>query len=78
MNKYFYKLMTPGHKIIGQDENGKPITWNVPHYSDMKFVYAKNEDIACSTIRQKLKRKWIGFRMFGDNWTKEVEKENEV
>ena len=65
MKKYLYKLMAPGHKVVGKDEEGKDIVWDVVFYSDMKKVYAQNEESALSEMRSKLKRKWVGFRTFG-------------
>jgi len=55
--------MTPGEKTRLSKE-GLPVVWKVPFYSEMKKVYAKNEDDALDIIREKLKSKWIGFRMF--------------
>ena len=41
--KYFYfRLIAPGYKVIGQDEDGKDITWRTLIFSDVKKVRAKN------------------------------------
>lgn len=76
MNKYFYVLMAKGYidknylpksyrnkseKI--KKEKTKIKRWNVPHYSDVKYVVAKDEDVARAMIREKLKSKWTGFRL---------------
>ena len=61
--KYIYRLMAQGQKEV-EAKDGKKITWHVPHYSDEKYVIAPDEDTALYAMRQKLKNKWIGFRVF--------------
>lgn len=58
MKKYMYRLMTKGFRKLSDTK-----TWNVAHYSKPKYVMAKNEDLARGMIREKLSRKWLGFRM---------------
>ena len=65
MKKFYYRLMAPGYKEVGKDEEGEPVIWNVAHYSDVKKVYSADEDTARAEIRTKLKRKWVGFIMLG-------------
>ena len=59
--KYYYMLMTSGY--IDKRYKNKVKRWNVPHYSKVKYVIAKDEDVARSMIREKLKNKWTGFRL---------------
>ena len=64
MEKFYYKLMTPGQKKQLSRE-GKEVIWNVPYYSKMRKLFAKNDKDARTEIHNtKLNNKWIGFMMF--------------
>lgn len=68
MNKYRYRLMCKGLQrvviIAGQQYVlPKGSEWRVPYYSEEKYVYAKDEEMARIEIRTKLKKKWTGFRL---------------
>lgn len=63
MEKFEYVLMTNGIRDVIDDETGNSAKWNVPHYSKVKYVMAKDEDMARKEIRAKLKKKWVGFRL---------------
>ena len=63
MKKHYYRLMAKGFReLINRD--GNKIRWNVPHYSKLKYVMAKDEELARFEIRNMLSDKWIGFRIF--------------
>lgn len=68
MIKFPYVLMTKGKKkmvnILG---NVAEVDWNVVFYSKVKFIWAKDEELAMNEIREtKLNGKWIGFAMIGE------------
>ena len=64
MNKFYYRLMTPGTRT--RTHKDKEVVWKVAYYSEMQHTFAKNKEIALMTIREKLKSKWIGFRMYSN------------
>ena len=67
MKKYYYKLMAKGKSAYLL---GRPIgrMRDVIYWSREKYVVAKSEEIARVMIREKLKKKWLGFKII-----KEVE-----
>jgi len=63
MNKYYYKLITAGTRVH-RNKDGESVTWKTAYYSDIKKVYALDEETARNEIYAKLKAKWTGFRLF--------------
>jgi hypothetical protein len=68
MEKYFYRLIARGtvEKTYNGDlvDEEQKVTWNVPHYSKLKYVVAKDLDVARALMREHLtERKWTGYRL---------------
>lgn len=61
-----YVLMGKGTKnkvkIAGKIYDLKD-DWKVPYYSSVKKEIDETEELALNKIREKLKRKWLGFRI---------------
>lgn len=53
--------MTPGVKV--KEYKGETVIWKVPFYSELKKIFARNEEDARDSIYGGLTNKWIGFRM---------------
>ncbi len=68
MIRMFYQMLAPGKtnhvKLMGKIyplPKGKE--WHVPFYSQTQYVVGSDEEACLIKIRQKMQRKWDGFKV---------------